>query len=370
MTLTDDALTDYRTGHPLHAVLPVLRDLVGDTAEDGQHLWALADAGGRLMWVEGHRSARSKAARMNFVEGAEWAEAHAGTNAPGTALALDHPVQIFATEHFRHTVQDWTCAAAPIHDPATGELLGVLDVTGGDAVAHPHSLALVRAAARAAEAQLPWRRAGELWLPSTPEPARLRVLGHGDGMLQCDGREIRLHRRHAEILVLLAASPDGLTGEQLADALYDEGVPVSTVRAELNRLRRVVGELVRSRPYRLARPVEADHVEVAGLLRRGDVATAVARYPGPLLPGSEAPGIVSQRRWLELQLRSAVLAADDDDILYAWASGSGFDDLAVWERLAQRCSASSPRRGVALSRARQLRSEYGLDATLRQRHPT
>ena len=94
---------------------------------------------------------------MNFVEGALWDEAHAGTNAPGTALAVDHEVQIFATEHFRHTVQDWTCAAAPIHDPATGQVLGALDITGGDVVAHPHSLALVRAAARVAETRLPGR---------------------------------------------------------------------------------------------------------------------------------------------------------------------------------------------------------------------
>ncbi len=81
---------------------------------------AVSDAAGRLLWVEGHAGALRRAERMNFVEGAAWDEAHAGTNAPGTALALDHEVQIFATEHFRHTVQDWTCAAAPIHDAETG----------------------------------------------------------------------------------------------------------------------------------------------------------------------------------------------------------------------------------------------------------
>src|SRR4051795_9293312 len=91
---------------------------------------------------------------MNFVPGARWDEAHAGTNAPGTALAVDHPLQIFATEHFSRSVQRWTCAAAPIHDPATGRLLGAIDVTGGDHLANPHSLALVRATALAAEAYL------------------------------------------------------------------------------------------------------------------------------------------------------------------------------------------------------------------------
>jgi transcriptional regulator of acetoin/glycerol metabolism len=62
---------------------------------------AVSDASGQLLWVEGHRVARTARERMNFVEGAWWDEEHAGTNAPGTALALALDVQIFATEHFR-----------------------------------------------------------------------------------------------------------------------------------------------------------------------------------------------------------------------------------------------------------------------------
>ena len=130
---------------------------------------------------------------MNFVPGARWDEAHAGTNAPGTALAVDHPLQIFATEHFSRPVQRWTCAAAPIHDPATGRLLGAIDVTGGDHLANPHSLALVRATALAAEAYLGssrsrpartprrWRRSGRdealLTVRRQADPARPPALG-------------------------------------------------------------------------------------------------------------------------------------------------------------------------------------------------
>ncbi len=124
---------------------------------------------------------------MNFVEGALWDEEHAGTNAPGTALAVDHEVQIFATEHFRHTVQDWTCAAAPIHDPATGQILGALDITGGDVVAHPHSLALVLAAARVAETRLPGPGGGTgrgCGGPAPRPPPRLEALGRGEGVLR------------------------------------------------------------------------------------------------------------------------------------------------------------------------------------------
>jgi transcriptional regulator of acetoin/glycerol metabolism len=91
---------------------------------------AICDDHGRLLRVEGHANVIRKAEAMNFVPGARWDEAHAGTNAPGTAAAVDHEVQIFATEHFSRLAQPWTCSAAPIHDPRTGHILGAIDVTG------------------------------------------------------------------------------------------------------------------------------------------------------------------------------------------------------------------------------------------------
>jgi hypothetical protein len=320
---------------------------------------AVSDAAGRLLWVEGHPGALRSAEAMNFVEGAVWDEPHAGTNAPGTALALDHEVQIFATEHFRPTVQDWTCAAAPIHDPASGRVLGVVDVTGGDAIAHPHSLALVRAAARAAETALAFRRASgsPLWVPAPPAGTRLSVLGSAEPTLLFEGRTRRLGRRTAELLFLLASRPGGLTGDELAEALHGGEGSEAAVRVEVNRLRRVVGDLVLSRPYRLAAPVRLDFAEVTAALNRGDIAGAVDAYAGPLLPGSEAPAVVVQRDWLQVQMRSAVLAAGDPAVLHAWAERSAFDDLEVWERLA--ALAAGPVAAIAEARVARLRHEYG-----------
>jgi hypothetical protein len=364
VTLTDGDLAAYRAAHPLAAVIEAMRELVGGTADDGEHLMAVGDAAGRLLWVEGHRGARERAETMNFVEGAVWDEAHAGTNAPGTALALGRPVQIFSTEHFRLTVQGWTCAAAPIRDPATGQLIGVIDVTGGDPVAHPHSLALVKAAARVAEDELGWRRdpRSGIWTPVATGPDRLEVLGRGAGLLRQAGQEIRLNRRQAEVLFLLSTHPLGMTGEQLADSLYEDCTDPGAVRVELTRLRRAVGGLVASRPYRLARPMTADYHDVVAALRRGETAAAVAAYSGPLLPSSEAPAVVAERRWLETKLRSAVLASGDPGSLSNWAERFGFDDLQVWERLTAVLPAGSWRRVSAAAHTRELRAEYGLGA--------
>ncbi|SCG50004.1 diguanylate cyclase [Micromonospora humi] len=363
--LTDDALHSYRAAHPLARVLPLFRDLLGGIAQDGAHLMAVCDAGGRLLWVEGHPGVLRHAERMNFVPGARWDEAHVGTNAPGTALAVDHSVQIFATEHFVRPVQRWTCAAAPIHDPVTGLLLGAVDITGGDHLANPQSLALVRATARAAEAFL----AGAT--PAAPGVPHVAALGRDEAELRVGGGRVRLGRRHSELLVLLGAHPEGRTGEQLGLDLYgDDRLHMVTLRAELSRLRRALGgELLDSRPYRLRGPVRADFLDVTELLERGDPAAALRAYPGPLLPASDAPGVARLRRLVDGQLRAAVLASADPGLLAAWtATPAGADDLTAWQALTRALPPGAPRRPLAVARARQLAEEYALPrATLLQR---
>jgi hypothetical protein len=387
VTLTGRDLADYRAEHPLSLVVDLLRELVGSVAEDGKHLMAISDASGRLLWVEGHAWARRRAEAMNFVEGAAWDEASAGTNAPGTALALDHAVQIFASEHFRPIVQDWTCAAAPIHDPVTGRILGVIDVTGGDIVAHPHSLALVNAAAKAAEALLAaspvWRResGGGLWVPRQdgaaqarcPAVARLLALGRDQAVLVQRGGQTRFNRRHSEILVILAQHPEGLTGEQLAAALYDDDmVSEATVRVEVARVRRVLGKLLGSRPYRLTAPIGADFLDVAESLRAKNPKAALAAYAGPLLPRSEAPSVVAERHWIDARLRTAVLESGSTQLLGDWIERCGADDLDAWEHLVPLLP-PSVRRAEALAEVRRLRGEPHIrahtpgDATFRQR---
>jgi len=331
--LTDGDLGSYRAEHQLARVMPLFRELLGTFAAVGEHLLAVCDAQGRLLWVEGHPATRRRADRMNFVPGARWAESAVGTNAPGTAVAVDRPVQVFAAEHFIRRVQPWTCAAAPVHDPRTGRVLGAVDITGGDGLAHPHSLGFVQAVARAAESHL------ALLAPAKAMSGTLELtsLGRDEALLVADGRRIRLSRRHSEILVLLARHPEGLTGDELLCALYeDESVTPVTLRAELARLRRLLGPgLLASRPYRLTVPVESDVAMVERRLETGSVAAASAAYAGPLLPGSRAPAVARLRRRLADGLRTALVARRDPDLLADWAHAPwGEDDLDVWRALA------------------------------------
>ncbi|MEU6658944.1 GAF domain-containing protein [Streptomyces sp. NPDC046821] len=332
--LSDGDLGTYRSEHPLARVMPLFRELMGTFAQDGQHLLAVCDAHGRLLWVEGDATTRRLADRMNFVPGARWSETAMGTNAPGTAVAVDRPVQVFAAEHFIREVQPWTCAAAPVHDPRSGRLLGAVDITGGDGLAHPHSLAFVQAVARAAESQLALLAPP----PSETDSLRLTALGRDEALLvTCAGRKIRLSRRHSEILVLLARHPEGLTGDELLCALYeDESVTPVTLRAELARLRRVLGpDVLSSRPYRLTAPVETDFGTVERRLGSGAVTAAASAFGGPLLPGSQAPAVVRVRRRLSDEMRAALIARGDPDLLADWAHAPwGEEDLDVWRTLA------------------------------------
>ena len=360
--------------HPLAAVLPLLRELVADIAQDARHLAVLSDADGLLLWAEGHPSMVDAAGKPHFMPGCLCSERGVGTNGIGTALALDHAVQIFSAEHFNRLLHGWTSSAAPIHDPQTNELLGAIGLSASFRRAHPHTLAVVNAAARLAETYLTGRQAerddalrtryldlvarsrprrsalvardgrvlaatplgwvaerlelppsgGEVTLDGGPRLAieplgpeasivwdagaerdpphprlDLRALGRDHVEVELLGRTDELGPRQGELVVLLALHPRGMTGEELAHALYGVHGSEVTVRAEIARLRRRLGPLVASQPYRLLADVRADFLEVEWMAGRGALAAARALYIGPLLPDSDVPAIAAARARLE-----------------------------------------------------------------------
>ena len=115
---------------------------------DGENILVVADAQGRVLWRSGSPSVLHNADRLGFIEGANWGEGAVGTNAIGTALVSQRAVQVFSAEHFLRSHHAWTCAGAPIRDPRTGHVLGVVDVSGPAATVHPTTIALVDAVER------------------------------------------------------------------------------------------------------------------------------------------------------------------------------------------------------------------------------
>jgi PAS domain S-box-containing protein len=137
--------------HPLGSLRHVLAAHLQMLAQESNSLVQVTDPSGLTLHLDGPEWLKARAAEMNLVEGARCAETVNGTNGVGTALAADHPVQVFAFEHFSHHHREWVCSGSPVHDPVSGRLVGVLDLSSPWRIAHPRSLELVTTAARTLE---------------------------------------------------------------------------------------------------------------------------------------------------------------------------------------------------------------------------
>ena len=115
--------------HPLGSIAHVLEAQFGALAEETDSLVVVTDASGLLLHTDGGEWLKDAAREMNFCEGALFSDMAAGTNGVGTALAADHALQVFAFEHFNQLHSQWTCSAAPVHDPVSGRIVGLIDLT-------------------------------------------------------------------------------------------------------------------------------------------------------------------------------------------------------------------------------------------------
>ncbi|WCK56893.1 sigma-54-dependent Fis family transcriptional regulator [Aneurinibacillus sp. Ricciae_BoGa-3] len=113
----------------------------------------LCTENGFLIKVIGDEEPLRNARSIDFVEGADWSEESMGTNAIGTCLKTNRPVQVYGAEHFTQVCQSWTCSAAPIHDPS-GKLIGILNMSGPFERVHSHTLGMVVSAVQAIEQQM------------------------------------------------------------------------------------------------------------------------------------------------------------------------------------------------------------------------
>jgi hypothetical protein len=176
-----DDVAELRDAHPLAEVLPLLRSTLVSIADEAMHMMLVTDADGVILWREGSSRVMRVAEDVGLFPGTRWSEDAIGTNAMGTTLALDAPVQIHSAEHLVRRYHAWTCAAAPVHDPDTGAILGAIDITGPLHTVHPAMMQLVSATAQLAEHQLRVRMA------IADERLRLRNMPHLSSLLGRSG---------------------------------------------------------------------------------------------------------------------------------------------------------------------------------------
>jgi transcriptional regulator of acetoin/glycerol metabolism len=131
-----------------------------DVFEESRCMMLLTGPDGIVLEAVGDNRTLTEGERIHLLPGGQWCEDVIGTNGIGTALATGQPAQVHAAEHFCEGIKSWTCAGAPVREPGTGRILGVVDISGPPSTYHRGNLSLAVATARQIETALA-ERAGQ-----------------------------------------------------------------------------------------------------------------------------------------------------------------------------------------------------------------
>ncbi|MFP3555482.1 sigma-54-dependent Fis family transcriptional regulator [Paraburkholderia sp. SIMBA_049] len=137
--------------------MDAIEPLISQTREllcQTETVLVLTDPDGTILDLAGDSRIVGPLGELRLIPGCNWTERTGGTNAIGTALALQQPVQIHSAEHFCIAMKRWTCAATVICDPQDGAVLGGLDVSGLAHTYSQHSLPFIISLASRIESRL------------------------------------------------------------------------------------------------------------------------------------------------------------------------------------------------------------------------
>ncbi|MGW6360152.1 sigma-54-dependent Fis family transcriptional regulator [Streptomyces sp. NPDC055092] len=191
------------------AARPVL-DRLSDALQGTPMCLILTDSKGRVRERRtGDRALHRHLDDISLAPGFSYAEEYVGTNGIGTAAEDGRTAHVFGSEHFSERLQRVSCAAAPIRNPASGRVLGLIDLTSWQHTASPLMVALVREAATDIEERLldigseRERAALRAFLTSRPS-SRRALITLTDDLLLADAAATEMlspadHRRLREI---------------------------------------------------------------------------------------------------------------------------------------------------------------------------
>ena len=134
---------------------------VAETFSGSRSIMLLTNNDGVVLDAVGDPRTLEEGEDIHLTPGGDWRENAVGTNGIGTALATARPAQVHGAEHFCEGIKAWTCAAAPIFEPGTGAMLGVVDISGPPSTYQRNNLSLAVASARQIEMVLAERAAAE-----------------------------------------------------------------------------------------------------------------------------------------------------------------------------------------------------------------
>ncbi|UKS25962.1 sigma-54-dependent Fis family transcriptional regulator [Paenibacillus sp. HWE-109] len=147
---------DILTGSHIHTLLRQNEQIIHYTEQIFEQMNAgikqsgqmalLIDSAGTIIHTVGDVDFSRRALAVQLQVGANWAERRKGTNAIGVAIADKKPVRVHAEEHYFSSNRFLTCASAPIFN-STGELIGVINISGKQEHYHAYTSTLACMAA-------------------------------------------------------------------------------------------------------------------------------------------------------------------------------------------------------------------------------
>jgi transcriptional regulator of acetoin/glycerol metabolism len=103
----------------------------------------ITDENGTILYVAGNEELKKEGSIYGYDVGTRWSEECAGTNAIGTCLTLAQPVAVVGDEHYVKIWRKYGCAASPIRDPFSGEIIGSFNISCRLENFHVFSLCIV-----------------------------------------------------------------------------------------------------------------------------------------------------------------------------------------------------------------------------------
>lgn len=275
-------------------------------AEQSSMVLAVGDVGSTIIWTATSAQMRNAAERVHFVAGGQWQEELVGTNALALSLKTRQSSCVFSNEHYMASVHDWVCYAAPVVDPHSKRILGVVDLSTTWKNHNSLGVLAVERCASIIQMAIQELQQQSLYLRTFSAP-----------QASFNGKNLLLTPRQIEIMTILALCPQGMSLDHLHQALYGERkVSIGTLKAEMSHLRERLGNALGSRPYQLNVPVEADFLQLEQALDAGYLNTALQCYTGIFLAKTESPFLCTWRDCIESRLSHAIFQAQESDILF------------------------------------------------------
>jgi signal transduction histidine kinase len=133
------------------AAAPVLGRIADDLSGQAVSIILTSSDGLVLQRLASDPSMMNALDKVRLAPGYSYAEEFVGTNGIGTALENGHPTFIRGDEHYVGTLTRLACAGAPIRDPISRRIVGVLDLTCWAGKSDPVQFALAKTAANQIE---------------------------------------------------------------------------------------------------------------------------------------------------------------------------------------------------------------------------